>query len=274
MATNTMIYDSYAKINLFLHINSKRTDGYHNLQTWFTFVGLKDELSFKFNDSGIINITSNKSISLKEDNLIYKAIDIFRETYGVHHIGVDVNVVKNIPMGAGLGGGSSNAATTLIAMRDYCNTSITNSDMLSLGAILGADVPIFLYGQSAWAEGIGDVLSPKKFNPCYVLLVKPDVHVSTKEFFESESLIKTVNYLDKDAELDLSTTNNDFKNVFYEKFPDIKQYLMGVDEGFRMTGTGSCFYLLSKDRSLLEKVATKIDKSLDKWLVKTLNYVY
>jgi 4-diphosphocytidyl-2-C-methyl-D-erythritol kinase len=269
-----MIYDSYAKINLFLHINSKRDDGYHNLQTWFTFVDLKDELSFEFNNSGIINIQSDKTISNKEDNLIYKAIDAFRETYGVHHVGVDVDVVKNIPMGAGLGGGSSNAATTLIAMRDFCDASITNIDMLEIGAKLGADVPIFLYGQSAWAEGVGDILSPKKFDPCHLLLVKPNVHVSTKEFFESKSLIKTAMYIDKDAKLDLSATNNDFENVFYAKFPEIKKYLMSVDEDFRMTGTGSCFYLLSKDRHILEKVATKIDKLLDKWLVKTLNYVY
>ena len=269
-----MIYDSYAKINLFLHVNSKRADGYHNLQTWFTFVDLKDELSFEFNNSGIINIKSNKSISQKEDNLIYKAIDIFREAYAIHHVGVNVDVTKNIPMGAGLGGGSSNAATTLIAMRDYCDKSISNVDMICMGSKLGADVPIFLYGQSAWAEGIGDILSPKRFEPCHILLVKPDVHVSTKDFFESKSLIQTVSYIDKDDEFDLSSTNNDFENVFYENFPSIKKHLMGVDEGFRMTGTGSCFYLLSKDRVKLEKIATKIDKSLDKWLVKTLNYVY
>ena len=186
----TIKYDSFAKINLFLHILNKRSDSYHNLQTWFTFVDLKDNLIFSFNDSVEINISSSQSIGSKEDNLIYKAIKAFQNTYKIESVGVDVNLTKNIPMGAGLGGGSSNAATTLMAMRDYYRPDISNIEMITLATKLGADVPIFLYGRSAWAEGVGEILHQKDFKEQYVLLVKPNIHVSTKEFFSSKKLIK------------------------------------------------------------------------------------
>lgn len=267
-------YNSFAKINLFLHILYKRDDGYHDLQTWFTFIDLKDQLSFSFNDTGIVNIQSDIAISSKQDNLIYKAIKLFRNTYDMQHIGVDVTVVKNIPMGAGLGGGSSNAATALVAIRDYCSPNITNTDMLPLGAKLGADVPIFLYGKSAWAEGIGDILYAKEFKICYALLVKPNLHVSTREFFESDALVKNTCMIDKNLTFDPEIMHNDFERVFYDSYPEIKSYLSNIDSGFRMTGTGSCFYLMSSDKSKLLKLMANIDKSLDKWLVKTLNYVY
>ncbi|MGQ4001794.1 4-(cytidine 5'-diphospho)-2-C-methyl-D-erythritol kinase [Francisellaceae bacterium CB300] len=267
-------YNSYAKINLFLHVLNKRDDGYHNLQTWFTFVDLKDELSFEFNYSNKITISSNIVISSKEDNLVYKAIELFQREYNLSNIGVDIYVNKNIPMGAGLGGGSSNAATTLIAMRDYFKPELKNTDMLHLATKLGADVPIFLYGKSAWAEGIGEVLHHKNFNETYALLIKPDIHVSTKEFFSSNELVKHTELLSKDSELDHSVMSNSFEQVFYSLYPEFRAYVNSIDKNITMTGTGSCFYLLSDDKDYLDKIATKIDKSLDKWLVKTLNYVY
>lgn len=267
-------YKSYAKINLFLHILNKRDDGYHNLQSWFTFVDLFDELSFSFNGSGEINIASNIQIDSKENNLIYKAIALFAETYSVQCVGVDVDVVKNIPMGAGLGGGSSNAAVTLMAMRDYYLPNLTNQELIALGVKLGADVPIFLYGRSAWAEGIGELLYSKKFESKYILLIKPDIHISTKEFFESPMLAKINELLSKELAFDKDKMRNDFENVFFAKYPEFKQYLYDLNVGFRMTGTGSCFYLLSSNKEMLQQLARKIDKTLDKWLVKTLEYAY
>ncbi|AIT09722.1 4-diphosphocytidyl-2C-methyl-D-erythritol kinase [Candidatus Francisella endociliophora] len=267
-------YKSYAKINLFLHILKKRDDDYHNLQSWFTFVDLYDELTFSFNNSNEINITSNIKIDSKENNLIYKAIVLFAKTYSVQAIGVDVDVTKRVPMGAGLGGGSSNAATTLMAMRNYYLPDLSNKELIPLGAKLGADVPIFLYGKSAWAEGIGDVLYPKSFEPKHALLIKPNIHISTKEFFESEKLIKTVELLSKDLQFNKDLMHNDFENVFFAKYPKFKEELYSLNTDFRMTGTGSCFYLLSKDKAKLQQLARKVDKSLDKWLVKTLEYAY
>lgn len=267
-------YQSYAKINLFLHILNKRDDGYHNLQTWFTFLDLKDHLSFRFNNSSNIEITSNIQIASKEDNLIYKAVKEFQKAYKIDSVGVDIEIKKNIPMGAGLGGGSSNAATTLIALRDYYLPQLSNEEMIPLAAKLGADVPIFVYGKSAWAEGIGEILCHKDFDPQYALLIKPDIHISTKEFFTSEDLIKSTVLISKNLGFDKSIMHNDFENVFYAKYPEFSQYLKELDSDFRMTGTGSCFYLLSADKNKLEQLARKINKPLDKWLVKTLNYVY
>ncbi|MED7820279.1 MULTISPECIES: 4-(cytidine 5'-diphospho)-2-C-methyl-D-erythritol kinase [unclassified Francisella] len=267
-------YKSFAKINLFLHILNKRDDGYHNLQTWFTFIDLKDDLKFRFNDSSEINISSNIAISSKNDNLVYKAIKGFQETFDIAEVGVDVELLKRIPMGAGLGGGSSNAATTLMALRDFYIPRLSNEDMMSLAVKLGADVPIFLYGKSAWAEGIGDQLCQKNFEEHYVLLIKPNIHISTKEFFDSESLVKTTKQLSKGFSFDEKSMHNDFENVFFTKHPYFKEYIQDLDPSFRMTGTGSCFYLLSQDEDKLQQLARKIDKSLDKWVVKTLNYAY
>ncbi|AJC48412.1 4-(cytidine 5'-diphospho)-2-C-methyl-D-erythritol kinase [Allofrancisella guangzhouensis] len=267
-------YNSFAKINLFLHVLNKRDDGYHNLQTWFTFVDLKDQLKFNFNTSTNINIKSDITIASKEDNLIFKAIKIFQQAYGVQCVGVDIEVIKNIPMGAGLGGGSSNAATTLIAMRDHYTPDVKNSEMISLATKLGADVPIFLYGRSAWAEGVGEVLYPKDFNTKFVLLVKPNIHINTKESFGSKELIKSSKLLSKELEFDSNIMQNVFEKVFFANYPDFESHLRSLDANFRMTGTGSCFYLFSDDRARLQQLATKINKPLDKWLVKTLNYVY
>ena len=267
-------YCSYAKINLFLHILNKRADGYHNLQTWFTFLDLKDQLTFSFNDSREINISSNINIASKQDNLVYKAIKRFQQSYSVQDIGANIEIKKNIPMGAGLGGGSSNAATTLITLRDYYLPELSNEEMIPLATKLGADVPIFLYGRSAWAEGVGEILHHNDFSPQYALLIKPDIHINTKEFFASEKLIKTTELISKDLDFDENIMHNDFENIFYAKYPEFSEYLKELDSSFRMTGTGSCFYLLSMDKNKLEQLARKIDKSLDKWLVRTLNYVY
>ncbi|MFC4892276.1 4-(cytidine 5'-diphospho)-2-C-methyl-D-erythritol kinase [Pseudofrancisella aestuarii] len=267
-------YLSFAKINLFLHVLDKRDDGYHNLQTWFQFIDLKDRLYFEFNNSNLITIKSNKTISSEKDNLVYKAIRLFQETYAISAIGLDVFIEKNIPMGAGLGGGSSNAAVTLMAMRDKYRPDISNADMLDLGKKLGADVPIFLFGKSAWAEGIGEKLFSKNYKEQYALLIKPDIHISTKEFFNSQYLVKHESLISRELDLDRRVMKNDFEVVFLKMFPEFKNRLSVAEAQFYMTGTGSCFYVLSDNKYQLEKVATKIDKDLDKWLVKTLNYVY
>lgn len=267
-------YKSFAKINLFLHILNKRDDGYHNLQTWFTFLDLKDNLKFRFNDSAEINLSSNVDISSKTDNLVYKAIRGFQKAFSIRNVGVDVELSKEIPMGAGLGGGSSNAAITLMAMRDFYMPELSNQEMIGLAAKLGADVPIFLYGKSAWAEGIGDILYHKDFKEQYALLIKPNIHISTKEFFESKDLVKTTTNLSKGLNFDKKLMHNDFENVFFAKYPEFNHYLKGLDSEFRMTGTGSCFYLLSQNEDKLQQLARKVDKSLDKWVVKTLNYGY
>ena len=159
-------------------------------------------------------------------------------------------------------------------MRDHYKPEIENTEMLDLATKLGADVPIFLYGKSAWAEGIGEVLFPKNFKETYALLIKPDIHISTKEFFSSQELIKHTELLSKNSKFDRAVMANSFEQVFFSLHPEFKAYINALDKSITMTGTGSCFYLLSDDKQYLEKIATKIDKSLDKWLVKTLNYVY
>ena len=270
-------YKSLAKINLFLHITGKRNDNYHNLQTWFQFVDLFDVINFEFyeSDKFEILINSNKHIDKLENNLIYKAIIAFMNEYNINtSLLIKVNIKKNIPMGAGLGGGSSNAGTALIAMRDFFKPKIENMEMLSIAKKLGADVPIFLYGKSAWAEGIGDIFVEKPYKEQYILLIKPNIHASTESFFANKKLKKNYKPLNNNLDLDRNIMGNCFEDVFFDLYPDVKKEFSNINEPFYLTGTGACFYTLSDNKFKLEEIAKKINKKLDKYIVKTVNYTH
>ena len=184
------VWHSPAKINLFLHINSKREDGYHNLQSIFQLLDYCDELSFNIRQDGVINRTSGNEDVPEEIDLIIKATKALQSATGTK-LGADISVVKRIPAGGGLGGGSSNAATTLIALNQLWNTQYSNQQLSEIGLSLGADVPIFIAGRSAWAEGVGEVLTPMSLPKHYFLVVSINKHISTKEIFSHKALTMT-----------------------------------------------------------------------------------
>lgn len=177
-----------AKINLFLHVVGQRTNGYHLLQTVFQFVDLYDYLSFRYRDDGQIRVHLPQYPNIKnQDNLIYRAAKMLQ---GTSRHGVDIWCHKQIPIGGGLGGGSSNAATTLIALNRLWGLGLTRQQLQSIGLELGADVPIFIYGQPAFAEGLGEQLQAVPATPGSLVLWMPNVFVATAQVFKDKGLTR------------------------------------------------------------------------------------
>ncbi|KEH97659.1 4-(cytidine 5'-diphospho)-2-C-methyl-D-erythritol kinase [Clostridium massiliodielmoense] len=203
-----MFSKAYAKINISLDVVGKREDGYHLLQMIMQRIELYDILDMTKNKSGI-NIKCNKSyVPLDERNLVYKAANLFLDTYNLKG-GVDFNITKNIPVSAGLAGGSSDAATTLLAMRKLYNIDVTDDELCKLGLKIGADVPYCIKGGTALCEGIGEeVTKIKGFRGHILVLVKPNFGVSTKEVYKNLDINKIYRHPDTEG-LIKAVENND-----------------------------------------------------------------
>lgn len=266
---------SPAKINLFLHIIGKRPDGYHNLQTVFRLINLYDNLTFIQNEQPIANqfpiiLKNAEHISQNPaDNLIVKAglaLLNFAKTHKnfsenqLNHLPIiEIILDKKIPMGAGLGGGSSNCATTLMTLNDIWQLRLTQTELCQIGATLGADVPIFIFGKDAIAEGIGDILTPIDLPKQRFLLLMPNEHINTKQLFANPNLQRDCQIFDHDflqqhcAEY-LDNLSPNFGNAFE---PVVKNLSNSVNDALvylavlakqthttpRMTGSGSCVFL-------------------------------
>ncbi len=257
-----------AKINLFLHINSKRDDGYHNLQTIFQLIDYCDELKFSTTKSAeIIRVSGNECVHENKDLIILAAQALQRET-GIG-LGAKISVIKKIPSGGGLGGGSSDAACTLIALNELWKTQLSDTELMKIGLKLGADVPLFIKGQSAWAEGIGEILTPMKLPNHYFLVVSINKHISTKEIFSHKALTMT-QQIGKMSDFSMLTEpHNDCLQAAIELESEILEvinYLKSLD-GYiyepRMTGTGSCVFLEFKEKKDVMVAYNNLPK---KWL--------
>ncbi len=233
---------SPAKINLFLHILDRRDDGYHNLQTLFQLLDCGDQLSFTANKNSDINVLSHLDEVAAEDNLVYKAAKALQQATGCQW-GCDIELEKKLPMGAGLGGGSSNAATTLVALNDLWQCGLTLDELAIIGRQLGADVPVFIHGNSAFAEGIGDQLTPVQLSDFWYLVVTPDIKVSTAEIFSHPELTRNSPPIKIRALLE-EQYRNDCQSVVEALYPPVKQLLQWLQR-FKnplMTGTGASVF--------------------------------
>ena len=249
-----MTYQSPAKVNLFLHIISQREDGYHNLQTIFQLLDYGDELNFNFRNDGQINRThGNENIPLDNDLIIQSAKKL--KKIASSNYGVDIGVIKKIPSGGGLGGGSSNAATTLIALNNLWDLKLSKKELLTIGKELGADVPVFIDGRSSWAEGVGEILSPLKLPEYYYFVVSIKKQVSTAEIFKHKAL--TMSPLQRkisDFSL-VSKPHNDCLDAAIDLESEIKDALIYLNstkshiDQARMTGTGSCVFVAFENES-------------------------
>ena len=263
-----MTYLSPAKVNLFLHITSKRNDGYHNLQTIFQLLDYGDEIEFnKRNDGQINRIYGNEDISTDADLIIQSALTM--QKLAPSNSGVDIGITKKIPLGGGLGGGSSNAATTLIALNKLWNLGLQKKELISIGKKIGADVPVFIDGRSSWAEGIGEILSPINLPEYFYLVVSIKKHISTQEIFRHKAL--TMSPLQRkitDFSL-VSNPHNDCLDAAIELESEIKDALMHLNltenhiDQARMTGSGSCVFVAfeNENDALIAK-----DELPSKWL--------
>ena len=235
---------SPAKLNLFLHITGRRENGYHELQTIFQLIDLYDWMTFVPSLNEGIQIVGLADVKL-EQNLIYRAAQLLHP-HAKKPCGLQIQIEKNIPMGAGLGGGSSNAATTLIVLNQLWQCGLNEQQLADYGVQLGADVPIFIFGQNAWAEGIGEHLTfidlaQKKF-----IILKPDCFISTQQLFSQKTLTRDTKSTKFCAyQLEPSNFGNNFEALVRKLYPEVEEAMQYLDQfgQAKLTGTGACVFI-------------------------------
>ncbi|EEY79149.1 LOW QUALITY PROTEIN: 4-(cytidine 5'-diphospho)-2-C-methyl-D-erythritol kinase, partial [Acinetobacter calcoaceticus RUH2202] len=235
---------SPAKLNLFLHITGRRENGYHELQTIFQLIDLYDWMIFKPTLDEQIEIDGLSEVR-PEENLIYRAAQILRP-HAKKFCGLNIKIEKNIPMGAGLGGGSSNAATTLIVLNQLWECGLNKEQLADYGVKLGADVPIFIYGKNAWAEGIGEHLSFIDLDQKQFIILKPDCFISTQLLFSQKTLTrdsKTTKFCA--YQLEPSNFGNNFEPLARQLYPEVEEAMQYLDQfgQAKLTGTGACVFI-------------------------------
>ena len=235
---------SPAKLNLFLHITGRRPNGYHELQSIFQLIDLCDWLEFEQTDDQQIQIEGLSSVDL-EQNLIYRAAQIL-QPYAKAPSGLIIRLEKNIPMGAGLGGGSSNAATTLIVLNQLWYCGLNSEQLAELGVKLGADVPIFVHGRNAWAEGIGEHLTFIDLDQKQFIVLKPDCFISTQQLFSQKTLTRDTKTSKFCAyQIKPSDFGNNFEPVARSLYPEVDEAMQYLDQFgvAKLTGTGACVFI-------------------------------
>ncbi len=260
-----------AKLNLFLHITGVRDDGYHNLQTIFQLLDYSDEVTLLRRDDGVIRRTEGLAEVEPSDDLIVKAAQALKNYTGTTY-GADVGVIKRLPVGGGIGGGSSDAATTLLGLNALWECHLTTDELLDIAVTLGADVPVFVAGHSAWAEGIGEQLTPMELPAIWFLVLHPGVFVSTAKLFSSEvltrnkSILKMRDFTDTDIE-------NIFEVIVREQHPEVDLSLNWLSQfsAARMTGTGSCVFAGFNSFEEAEKVLKKMPVKWKGFVAKAVN---
>ncbi len=268
---STLSLPSPAKINLFLHIIGQRSDGYHNLQTLFQLLDFGDKLVFRSNLSGNIKINGNIGGVEEKNNLIFLAATLLQKSTGCD-LGCTIDLTKNLPMGAGLGGGSSNAATTLVGLNALWKCGLTANQLSDLGKTLGADVPVFVHGESAFAEGIGDILTPLTLPQRWFLVITPNCHVSTREIFSNPQLTRNSSPI-KIRALSGVEYRNDCQDVVSKLYPAVGRVLQwaGNFSAPLMTGTGASVFCSFDSKSEAQQVLSKMPKQWSGFVAKGVN---
>jgi 4-diphosphocytidyl-2-C-methyl-D-erythritol kinase len=251
-----------AKLNLFLHVTGRRADGYHELQTLFQLVDLADTIAIRVREDGEISRCEGPADVPAESDLAVRAARSLKSASGTR-LGADLRVLKRIPQGGGLGGGSSDAATTLLALNHLWGCSLTPADLAALGLPLGADVPVFIGGFSAWGEGIGERLTPVELPERWYLIIHPGCTVSTREVFQSPELTRNSPISTIRALLD-SGGRNDCEPVVRGMRPEVGEALdwLGRFAQARLTGTGSCVFAAFGTAIEAERLAGRVP---DRW---------
>jgi 4-diphosphocytidyl-2-C-methyl-D-erythritol kinase len=263
-----------AKINLFLHIVGKRADGYHNLQTVFQFVDYGDDLYFQINSQA--KISRNYDLGFSEElDLCLRAAKLLKR-YAAPECGVEIGITKRLPIGGGLGGGSSDAATVLIALNVLWDIGLSRQKLAEIGLSLGADVPVFVMGRSAWAEGVGEQLTPLKLAETWFLVLNPQISVSTAQIFSNKHLtpapeMKKIRALEKG--IDSSFGENQLEAIVRAEYPQVNSLIEWLSKYGqpRMSGSGgSVFMPVSSQQQGLEIFAKRPSYSVG-FVAKGLN---
>ncbi|WMY95172.1 MAG: 4-(cytidine 5'-diphospho)-2-C-methyl-D-erythritol kinase [Arsenophonus sp.] len=271
-------WPSPAKLNLFLHITGLRNDGYHNIQTLFQLLNYGDEIIIKSRKDNKIQLMTPFINIIEKNNLIIKAARLLQNycmQMGLLHNyqGADIYVKKKLPVGGGIGGGSSNAATTLIALNFHWKTNIHDIILMNLANQLGADIPLFIKGRSAFAEGIGNQLFPINLKEKWYLVAYPGITISTQEVFSEIGLKRNSEKLSLKKLLKKKYVN-DCEEIVRKKFIKVEELSLWMQQhtkSSRLTGTGSCVFGEFKTQSAAYKTLNRAPKWVQCFIAKGIN---
>lgn len=264
-------FPSPAKLNLFLHIIGQRADGYHLLETVFQFLDFGDTIHIKVTPSPSINLLTPIEGVEDEDNLIVRAARLLQQATGCK-LGADISVDKILPMGGGLGGGSSNAATVLLALNTLWQLKLSADELAKLGLSLGADVPIFIYGFSAFAQGVGEQLTSVTPKEYWYLVSKPNCSISTASVFQSVDLPRNTPAIDFN-EIEIDKCHNDCQTMVIKHYPEVAKLLAWLVEyaPSQMTGTGACIFSRFDSEKEARLIQSQLPVGITSFVAKGLN---
>ena len=272
----SQIWPAPAKLNLFLHIIGQRDDGYHLLQSVIQFIDLCDQMEFITRGDGEIRRVNTITSIAYDDDLSVRAAKLLQKTCSIQQ-GVDIALKKIIPMGAGLGGGSSNAATTLLALNQIWSCNLEINQLEELGAQLGADVPVFIHGEACWIEGIGEKLQPINLTESWHVVLYPNVCLDTKQMFKDPDLtrncvpIKIRDFL-QSSDVQQSTQNV-FETIARRQQPEVERafrWLNGYSTA-RLTGSGSAMFIVCESKQNAKEIAESCPIDWLAFAVKAMN---
>ncbi len=260
-----------AKLNLCLHIVGRRADGYHLLQTAFQFIDLVDEIDFNVIANGEVRRMSELPEVEQQDDLVVRAAYALKQYSGCD-LGVEIDVHKSIPMGGGLGGGSSDAATTLLALNQLWHTGLDTVQLQEIGLSLGADVPIFIYQQAAWAEGVGEQLTAIEPEENWYLVLHPGCHVATATVFNAPDLTRNSPAITIRDFLD-SGGKNDCETIVRKLYPEVNEALDWLSQyaPAQLTGTGACIFAPFVEEALAREVQLNLPAKWQGYTVQGMN---
>jgi 4-diphosphocytidyl-2-C-methyl-D-erythritol kinase len=269
-----------AKLNLFLHVTGRRPDGYHLLQTAFQLIDHGDVLHFEVRDDGVIRRSTEVAGVPETSDLIVRAAKLLQQAAGPvgKTPGANIAIDKRLPMGGGLGGGSSDAATTLIVLNHLWQTGLTRTELMALSLQLGADVPFFVFGRNAFAEGVGEVLTAVDIPQRWMVVIEPGVAVSTRAIFDAPELTrdtKPVKISDFSAALGLERNGfgrNDLQVVAAKLFPPVAAAIewLGSYGDARMTGSGACVFCSFENEHQANDALKAVPSHWKAWKAKTI----
>jgi 4-diphosphocytidyl-2-C-methyl-D-erythritol kinase len=269
-------YPAPAKLNLFLHVVGRRSDGYHLLQTVFRFIDYGDELAFRIRDDAEIHRVTPLDGVPEDGDLCVRAARLLQQHTG-SRLGADIELVKRLPLGGGLGGGSSDAATTLIALNRLWKTDLSRADLQELGLRLGADVPVFIFGRSAFAEGVGERLQELFLEPAWYLVLVPEAAVSTAEIFSAAELTRNTNAITIAAFSagpgQAFAGRNDLEPVVMRRYPQVARSLEWLRRygDARMTGSGACVFCAFGSEAQAARVLAELPAGMRGFVARGLD---
>ncbi|KAF1042448.1 MAG: 4-diphosphocytidyl-2-C-methyl-D-erythritol kinase [Herbaspirillum frisingense] len=267
-----------AKLNLFLHVTGRRPDGYHLLQSAFQLIDRADSLDFAVRDDDQIVRANEVPGVPAESDLVVRAARLLREAAGKADLGASITVNKVLPMGGGLGGGSSDAATTLMALNHLWQTGFSRRKLMEIGLKLGADVPFFLFGRNAFAEGVGEALSPLETADYWYVVIEPGVSVPTPIIFSSPQLtrdtkaVRITDFPDATKQIASSFGKNDLEMVATRHFPEIAEAIQWLSRfgNARMTGSGACVFCAFEHEQQADEALKQLPSRWIGWKAKAM----